>query len=617
MGGRKKVEAGVVTPTAIVMIGLHDLELSELNVRKTDRDADIAALADDIAQKGLKQNLIVVPVDGEARRFEVIAGGRRYQALSLLAGSGRLDPGFMVPCLVEASEESIETSLSENLHRVAMNPVDEFVAYRTIIARMPGDVQAQIAATARRFGKSAQHVEQRLRLANLPDDALEALKDGTISLEIAMALAATEDRARQQLAWDGVQQRLANGWHIGRRDVLALLHEGSIPASHFLSLFVGRDAYVAAGGGVELDLFAQGSPETFADRGLVMRLALDKLTEEADRLREAEGLGDVRPVLDSYIPYELYSGLHQEWGSLSKARKAEAIAFVVINDKGEPELRRERYFAKKPSAGKAGAAPKKAFSQSLIDSCAMERRDVLAAVIAGTPDLAYDIAAFTMAQSLTGRGSYDNCFGIRIAREFQPVHGWAPKGAAADALAVLSEQLDSGWCDRNSIDEQFLAFRELDSFQKAAWVAAATASALQAAVHGELATGVSAGRSRTFDVVGALAGVDVRSWWTPTAENYFGRIGKDELIAAGEAMGADTSAWGKAKKGELAKFCEVQALTEAGRSWLPAMMAFPPLPADEPDGDGEFADGEDALETGGGDPDGLDTDVLEPEAEAA
>ena len=61
------------------------LVLSQSNVRRIKAGISVEELAQDIARRGLLQNLSVRPVladDGsETGRFEIPAGGRRFQAL--------------------------------------------------------------------------------------------------------------------------------------------------------------------------------------------------------------------------------------------------------------------------------------------------------------------------------------------------------------------------------------------------------------------------------------------------------------------------------------------------------------------------------------------------------
>ncbi|MBK8840320.1 MAG: ParB N-terminal domain-containing protein [Hyphomonadaceae bacterium] len=139
-------------------IPLNKLIASPRNVRRKDRKADIDALAASIASCGLLQNLCVVA--GEGDRFEVDAGGRRLMALKKLAKDGVIAKDFPVPCHVVASEDGREVSLIENIHRVAMDAMDEVDAFAALVAEgaTPDDI-------ARRFGATQRHVEQRLALA--------------------------------------------------------------------------------------------------------------------------------------------------------------------------------------------------------------------------------------------------------------------------------------------------------------------------------------------------------------------------------------------------------------------------------------------------------------------
>ena len=62
--------------------------------------------------------------------------------------------------------------------------------------------------------------------------------------------------------------------------------------------------------------------------------------------------------------------------------------------------------------------------------------------------------------------------------------------------------------------------------------------------------------------------LDMKTWFTPTADNYFNRISKPQILEAlREAKGtAPAPAWEKLKKSELAALAERE--TE-GKDWLP------------------------------------------------
>jgi ParB family chromosome partitioning protein len=287
----------------ISTIPLDRLMLSKLNVRQTERAADVDSLAEDIAARGLKQNLVVVPahfISGEASRaqmagepaasdgdniwkdrFEVIAGGRRFQALQLLVEQGRLSATLPVPCMVEYRDAAAETSLSENLHRVAMNPADEFEAYRVIVdqAKRTGSDPDPIAYCAKRFGVAVKHVNGRLRLASLAPEILEALRANEIGVDSAKAYAGTEDHALQLKVFAG--QKKSTWKPHDAQQVRQALRGETLPLSNALVKFVGLDAYLAAGGRTEVEMFMGTEGE---ERIVDVKLAKKLATTKADEL---------------------------------------------------------------------------------------------------------------------------------------------------------------------------------------------------------------------------------------------------------------------------------------------------------------------------------------------
>ena len=74
-------------------IPFNKLVLSQSNVRRIKAGISVDEFAEDIARRGLLQSLSVRPVldaDGvETGMFEIPAGGRRFQALSLLVKQKR------------------------------------------------------------------------------------------------------------------------------------------------------------------------------------------------------------------------------------------------------------------------------------------------------------------------------------------------------------------------------------------------------------------------------------------------------------------------------------------------------------------------------------------------
>lgn len=218
------------------------------NLRKTPPSAaEDAELKPSIKARGLMQNLVVHPSRCDRAIHEVTAGGRRLKALQALAAEGVISAAYKVPCLVEAADEALETSLTENTVRAAMHPADEFVAMAALI-----DAGSTIEAVAARFGITEQRIKQRLRLGKLAPELLDAYRDGAVSLEIIMAFTLSADHAAQLAVW----HQLKDQHYLSAHSVRRLLTNSAVPLDSDLGAFVGLAAYQAAGGTVTRDLFS-------------------------------------------------------------------------------------------------------------------------------------------------------------------------------------------------------------------------------------------------------------------------------------------------------------------------------------------------------------------------
>ncbi len=287
----------------IQSIALKKLVPSPRNVRKSsDVLADLQLRAD-IAARGLLQNLVVRK--GKRGKFEVEAGGRRLAALQALAEEGTLPECHEVTCLVIEGEESEvrEVSLAENFQRLAMNPADEAQAFAAIIeaGATPEDV-------ARRFGLTVRFVEGRLRLAGLAPCVFEALAEGTITLDMAKAYGAISDVERQA----HVYAELQDAWYQITPDTIRrMVLDATVRGSDPRAILVGRDAYLAAGGRIERELFDDDASESWIDVALLEDLAHKAMEQAASKTAQEYGLAWVRPTLGNYVSHDLVEGLNR------------------------------------------------------------------------------------------------------------------------------------------------------------------------------------------------------------------------------------------------------------------------------------------------------------------
>ena len=291
-------------------IPFNKLVLSQANVRRVKAGVSVEELAESIARRGLIQSLHVRPLldaDGqETGLFEVPAGGRRFRALELLVKQKRLAKTAPVPCVLSEAQTGIvidELSLAENIERAPLHPLDQFRAFQAM--RDKGMTEDAIAAA---FFVDAKVVKQRLRLASVAPALLEVYAEDAMTLEQLMAFTVSEDHARQEQVWEAIR----NGWQKEPYHIRRLLTETTVRASDKRALFVGIDAYEAAGGSVLRDLFQQDDGGWLQDPVLLDRLVGEKLKAEAETIA-AEGWKWIEVAVN--FPYGHLQGLRQLAGT--------------------------------------------------------------------------------------------------------------------------------------------------------------------------------------------------------------------------------------------------------------------------------------------------------------
>jgi ParB/RepB/Spo0J family partition protein len=147
-------------------------------------------LAASIREHGVLQPILVRPVS--PNRYQLIAGERRWRA-SKLAG---LDT---IPALIEEIDDdtALEISIIENLQREDISPLDEAAMYD----RMVSEHGYSIRKLADKLGKDKGYVENRLRLADAPDEVRQLVSLRKDTLSHAYELMKVEDpRKRRRLA---------------------------------------------------------------------------------------------------------------------------------------------------------------------------------------------------------------------------------------------------------------------------------------------------------------------------------------------------------------------------------------------------------------------------------
>lgn len=141
----------------------------------------IRELADSIKAQGLLQAPIIRP---KGNRFEVIAGHRRYLAVSSLGWTH-------LTCKVKNATDE-ETGLAramENIQRFDLTPIEEAKTYKKLVDKHGLTIQ-QISE---RSGKTAVVIKKRIMLLNLHPDVISAIHEKKIPVGVGEELNGIEE----------------------------------------------------------------------------------------------------------------------------------------------------------------------------------------------------------------------------------------------------------------------------------------------------------------------------------------------------------------------------------------------------------------------------------------
>lgn len=553
----------------IQMIPLKNLNLSPANVRKVKTTT--AGLEASIASVGLLQNLVVKP-NGKTGHFEVIGGKRRFIALTNLAKAGKhpeITDSTEFPCKVDDATTGKEQSLAENFQREAMHPADEFEAFQALIdeGKTPKDIAA-------RFGIKVRDVEKRLALAAVHPKILKAYRAGDLTLDEVMAFTVATSPDRQAEVFDGLGSVPTYANKV--RWIKDQLTTDKATASNPLAVFVGIDAYKAAGGTVTTDLFSENDHSYLDDGELLVKLATEKLggmVQEALADGWAWAHGDLEKEWEFVHAHEQLEEIEVK---LTKKQQAEIAKLQkrldALNDKEE------------------------------TDNGDWEEQERLEDQIASlthafTPE---QKAASGVYLYVDRDGTVERVEGLQRPEDARVTEQYIrstvedlQESPAGQELAALFDALPRDFLpgddEDQDADKLFDAIRALTPETKQAWFAYLVGVSVRGQLADDKGGYPATPANPVYERAGALLEIDVPTYFRANPTNYFDRINKGQLLkVAAETVGQEwAQSLSNAKKGELsatmgAKFerdpadsrntPEQQARIDA---WVPDVMAFP------------------------------------------
>lgn len=639
------LEVEITAPAQqLIMVPLRQLRVSRRkNVRKGRASRQsVAALAASIARVGLLQNLTVI-LAAAGEHYEVVAGGRRFAALQLLVKQDVMAEDGPVPCLVVANASARTASLTENVQREAMHPADQFEAFAALVAegRSIEDIAADFAVTplvVRRrlkLGNVSPRLLADYRADSVTLDQLMALAitDSHAAQEAAFYGAPEWQRSPSALR-DRLTEREIDASHplarfVGldtyaaagggtRRDLFAEDDSGVSLIDEALLERLVREKLARLAEDVRAEGWAwvdavphlnyddrqafQNAPRQWreptareARRLAVLQGRLDRAEAALEAAYNTEDEDKVASVQRRYdrLTSEL-NGLREALRDYTPEVRTVAGAIVTVGRDGDTAIHRGLLREAEAKAlrtlervrsGLTGAndddseeaAPPKTvgISDRLARRLGAHRTAGLQIEVARHPQVALAALVHGMVQTVLLEGyGHDLPLGVRLTVQDR-LDAFAPDWPESPAAVALRE-LQQAWGERlpeNRTDLfDALLTMEQDELVRllavcvAATVDGVTNRAAEAAPGAELAQAV---------------GLDMVTWWQPTAESYFRHVSKAVILdAVVQFAPQHLDRLAKLKKTELAS--EAERLV-GGTGWMPAVFTAGGKEDEEPD----------------------------------
>lgn len=606
---------------AIINIKLSQLIISPMNVRvvgaSKQEDKELTA---SIRAKGILQNLVVVPVEGQQDKYEVIAGGRRFSVLSNLLNASEIDGDYMVPCAVRQTNEATEISLGENI-KADMHPADVFMAFKHL-----ADNGLKEKEIAERLGRSQAEVKRLLKLGTVAPELVEHFRNGKLDLDCIMAFTVSENQERQLACF----AELSRAYIDSRRIKKYLLGE-AISSKSREAKFIGVSAYKKAGGTISADLFSEES--FWNDSELIDQLIDKKLSKEANKFEkqwawvETSKLGweaangyfsiegkhiDVPKEIDDQIASlekriealddmdmddwtdeqdDEYRKLEDELEQVNEKRDAyvqftseqREVAGVIVTFDYDGKLSVREGMVKKADKKRLDAIERDDSETDGENGFVADRTSESERIESNTlfSDLdayygqafqahlllheatCFDLLIYSMAYGvLSHMPCWDRLAKVDCNAERFDALG-IEETKAAETIKEAELALNAAWVEIDDPRERFEAFQALNKKDKMKLMTFCVARSSVA--------NIGRGREQQTLVVEQTQ-FNLSDYWLPTNENYFSRIKRDDLMFIGVSLAGEdfANSNAKAKKGELAS--HIADLPERGE-WLPEVMS--------------------------------------------
>ncbi len=265
-----------------VLIPTDRIEPNSYNARKgIDPDA-LKELAQNIATFGVIHPVTVRRTESKdgRERYEVVCGERRFRACMTLNFA-------TIPAIVRelTDEQAYDLSISENLQREDVPPMEAAEAYKHLIETKRYDV----ATLALQFGKGEKHVRQMLKLCELIPGIAALVRTGKMTASAGIVISKYDPKVqeiilKEQLGEDGrgewchlsavALERKIQGWYTN-----------DLADYHFNKI----DCLKCSRNSANYDLFADGNAcGKCADKNCLKAKQTAYLVAEAEKVAKAD-----------------------------------------------------------------------------------------------------------------------------------------------------------------------------------------------------------------------------------------------------------------------------------------------------------------------------------------
>lgn len=549
---------------------ISQIQPSVLNPRKFFNDTTIEELAQSIKTDGLLQNLVVLKPKGKSKKYSIIAGERRFRAVSFLIEKGELDKDFPVAVEIRENltdEDTLRLATIENVQRENLSPLEEANALAALVQN--GEKLDEILAQT---GLSVATVRRRLLLLKLSEQAKGALAEKKITLSQAEALTIAKPEDQDDILEGVIEGRYSTA------DDIKEMFVGDLPTLS-MALFPA-ELYT---GSFTKDLLAEEDDTYFDD------------VEQFKALQKQAAENLVEKYTQSHEWAELQEGYSfHKWEYRQAAEGEKGGVIVFLSRSGAVSIHEglTKSKADKSTANALKARAKDFYPTPLRRYMGMHKSLAVQAALLGNPRKAKELAV---------------CKKLADFMEHDCLPYFEQAGLIPPALALLNQEAGIILLDlnipaqKNKPDWKILGHnfcgkpeRAYDAIQTLTdEQLEAILLILEVCEFGQdCADRLDTNEGSLFNKIAKDLAVDMRDYWRPD-EGFLKRRNKVQLQALMNESGASAKMASVAeyKKGDLVRKLtaffrsakESQNPTEndlKANDWLPEAMAFPAVDPD-------------------------------------